>query len=165
MKKYIYAMSFPKAEALRRAGYYSQDILDHVIKILLYRTIRPDDIDHWINEISSWLKDVDSLTVKPNSRPLKESDVRDTTFACMGDELSDYLFSLKMFQTDNKRGKFNYEDKEPYPYVEPDSATASDLMDICYSIIEQTLPLICSKDRHSRQEFVELLNSIFNNNI
>lgn len=36
MKKYIYGMAFPKAEATRRAGYYAQDIMEHLIKVLVY---------------------------------------------------------------------------------------------------------------------------------
>lgn len=153
-------MSFTKSEALRRAGHYSQDILEHLIKILVYGNIKKNNVSHWIGEISGWLKDADSLTIKPTNRPLKESDVRDTTFACMGDELDNYFSSLQMFQHDNKKGKFNYENKESYPYVEPDFATASDLMEICSKVMEATIPMICSKTKHSRQDFVKVLENI-----
>lgn len=160
MKRYVYAMAFPRAEALRRAGYYSQDIVEHLIKITVYGDERKEDIPHWIGEIASWLKSADSISIKPMNRPLKESEVRDTVFSAMGDSLEDYLESLKMFQHDNKKGKFNYEDKTSYPEVEPDAQTASDLMDVCYAVIKEITPMICSKENHTRQEYAEVLNSI-----
>lgn len=103
MKSYIYAMAFPKAEALRRASFYSKDILEHLIKIVVYGDVRKDDVPHWIGEIASWFRSADSIRVKPNNRPLKASEVRDTVFSCMGDSLEDYYESLKMFQHENKK--------------------------------------------------------------
>lgn len=161
MKRYVRAMSLPKSEALKRAGYYADDIIEHIIKILVYHDIRPHDIDHWIGEISSWLKFVDGLTTKPSNKHLKPDAIRDTTFGSMGDHLQDYLGSLQMFQSANKKGKFNYEDKESYPYVEPDAQTASDLMEICMDLMESAIPMLCEKEDHSRQEYVEILTDIF----
>ena len=162
MKRYVYAMAFPKAEALRRASYYSQDILEHLIKIVVYGRQRRDDISHWVGEIASWLKSADSLAVKPTSRPLKQSEVQNTVFCCMGDSLNDYLESLMMFQHDNKKGKFNHDNKPSYPEVNPDAQTASDLMDVCFELMNKTTPLICSKESHTRQEFEDVLRSILN---
>ena len=160
MKRCVYAMSLPKSEALKRASYYSDDIMEHLIKILVYHNIRNSDTAHWIGEISSWLKFVDGLTVKPSNRHLKPAAIKNTTFAPMGDHLKDYLGSLQMFQDANKKGKFNYGDKVSYPYVEPDSQTASDLMQLCNDIMEITIPMLCSKIDYSRREYEDALNKI-----
>lgn len=157
MKRYICAMSFTKAEALRRASFYKEAILEHMIKLVIYPEMRPDDVNHWINEIAVWLRSVNSLTVKPSSRPLKPAQVLNSTFECMGDELNDYMEALRMFQYDNKRGKFNYESKEPYPEIEPTYEDADRLKDSCLNLIKNSIPLICSRQVHSTSEFVEVV--------
>lgn len=161
MKIYVRAMSLPKTEAVKRAGYYADDIMEHVIKIVVYHDIRHEQIDHWIGEISGWLKFVDGLTVKPSNKHLKPAMIRDTTFGPMGDHLQDYVGSLEMFQTANRRGKFNYKDKESYPYREPDAQTASDLMNICYHMIEVTIPMLCEKKDYTREDYVKVLEDVF----
>lgn len=161
MKRYICAIAFSKAEALKRAGYYSQDIIEHMIKILLYSDIRPEDVDHWISEIATWLKSVDRLTVKPSNKPLKKQDIRDTTFAPMGDSLEDYKDSLEMFQRANKKGKFNYETKESYPEVKITAELADDLMNACYSLMDQAIPMISNKAEHSREDFARVVENCF----
>ena len=158
---YIKAMSLPKAEAVKRAGYYADDIMEHIIKIVVYHDIRQDDVAHWIGEISGWLRFVDGLTVKPSNRHLKPNVIRDTTFRPMGDHLQDYIGSLEMFQTDNRRGKFNYEDKESCPYRKPDVQTASDLMAACYDLMEIIIPMLCENHTHPREEYVNVLTNIF----
>ena len=160
MKRYIYAMSFAKAEAIERASKYSSAIIEHLIKILVYGDIRQDDVAHWIGEIATWLKSVDRISVKPTNRRLKPNVIRDTLFRSMGDELGDYLDSLEAFQYDNRRGKFNYSDKTSYPEVEPTIECAGDLMNMCLDLIEEATPLLSDKYEHSRQEYVSLLTKI-----
>lgn len=122
--------------------------------------IRSDDVDHWVGEIASWLRSADTITLKLNNRHLKPKEVRDTVFQCMGDSLEDYLQSLNMFQHDNKKGKFTYNDKTPYPEIVPDAQTADKLMCICTEMMENVIPMICDKQLHSRQEYQDVLENI-----
>ena len=161
MKRYIRAMATPKKQALDRAGFYSLKIMQHVIKIMLFSQIRPDDTHHWIEEIAGWLRDTDTIKLKQGSVKLKPRDIEDTTFGWMGDELSDYESALNKFKNDNEDSKFNHDGKESYSDFEVTRQLCSELMDLCYSLINSTINMICDKTDHSKQEYVEVLEKVF----
>jgi len=161
MKRYIRAMASKRDKALQHAGFYSDSIIEHIIKIVVYSDVRKGDVIHWIDELSGWLHDVGTITLKPNGKKLKPKDIEITTFGWMGDELHDYASLLNMFQHDNKRGKFNYSDKESYPYVETTRELAQELMDVCYDVMTETIPMICDKNEYSFQQYKNALCKVF----
>ena len=163
MKRFIRAQAFPKDKALQRSGFYSDSIIEHVIKIVLYSDVRRDDVLHWITEIANWLEDADNIIVKTSAKKLKRREIEDTTFGWMGDSLRDYASVLKMFQHNNRKGKFNYEDKESYPEVDITPELAEELMEVCYSLMDATLPMICEKTDHTSDEYVNVLKKVFRN--
>lgn len=156
-------MAFPKAIALQKASFYADSIIEHVIKIVLYHDIRSNDVPHWISELATWIHDADDITVKPTSRKLKPVDIENSTFAWMGNELKDYRSDLDMFQENNRRGKFNNSDKGSYPYVETTRQLAQELMDVCYELMNSTIPLICDKKDHDKLEYNQVLQRVFKN--
>lgn len=162
MKIYVRAMSLERSKALRRAGEYSQEMIEHIIKVLAYSDIRELDVDHWISEIAQWLSDTDNLTVKPKNSKLKKDDIMHTTFSSMGDELRDYESELNLFLHHNRRGYFNYENKESYPEFEITSDLVAMFKDCCTDIIDETITMLVDKQDHSKEEYKEVLRTIFN---
>jgi len=160
MFRYVYAMSMPRSTALERASFYAGSLMEHLIKIVVYHDIRAEYVNHWIGEISSWLSDAGSITVKPDGRKLKPSDYMDTIFGWIGDELNDYRSLLDKFQHDNKRGKFNYEDNRAYPAVETTDELCKELWDVCTNLVEQTLPMLCGSDSCSRGDYNAVVKKV-----
>ncbi len=154
-------MATPKKQALERAGFYSLSIMQHVIKIMLFSKFRPIDVHHWIEEIARWLQDVDNIKLKQSDPKLKPNEIEDTTFGWMGDELNDYRSALEKFRYDNESGKFNYKDKVSYPDFEVTREMCSELMELCYSLINETINMICDKEDHSKQEYIAVLEHVF----
>lgn len=159
MKRYILAMSMSRQRALDQASFYAVNIIEHMIKIVMYCHIRPDNVAHWIEEIADWLQRSDDITVKPKGHKLKKSDLLDTVFSCMGDSVSDYRRELQMFQEKNRKGQFNYADKETYPEFTVDYASCQELMDACILLIDATLPMLADRHDHSYQEYVQAVSS------
>ena len=153
MKRYVFSMSLPRQRAMDQAIFYAVDIIEHMIKIVMYHYIRPDDVLHWVDEISDWLQRSDDITIKPKGHKLKESDLLDIVFSCMGSSLSDYRRELLMFQEKNRKGQFNYADKESYPEFEVDYNVCQELMDACNRVTNNTLPLLTDKQDHNIQDY------------
>lgn len=153
MKIYIKAMAFPKSEVLNRANRYSQDVIEHIIKIIAFSDIRKDDVSHWINELATWFRYVGRLTVKPNSKKLKVPEIRDSLFRCVGDDLGDFEHSLVMFNEDNRKGKFNYAEKEAYPEIDVTTELSGKLMDACYDIMGAIIPMLSDRHEYSMNEY------------
>lgn len=161
MKRYIRAMSLDKDKAMKQSKSFSPIILEHIIKLLVYSNMRPNDINGWLNTIAKWIHRADDITIKPYAKKLKSQDIEASLFSCMGDELSDYRRALYAFQADNLTGKFNYGDKIPYPEFDIDDDLAEDLMNICYDVIDATMPLLQDKKDHSKDEYLEVIKPIF----
>ena len=161
MKRYIYAMSTDRNRARHMLTSYSSIIMEHIIKLLVYSDIRPDDVDGWISTIANWIHKADDITLKPKAKKLTESDLLNTLFSYMGDEIKDYRFVLDSFIAENLTGKLNYYDKESYPEFEVTLELAEDLMNICYDIIDATMPLLIDKQDHTMSEYKAAIHPIF----
>ena len=159
MKRYVVGMSLSRQRALDQARFYAVNIIEHMIKIVMYHEMRPEDVSHWIEEIADWLQRSDDITIKPKGHKLKESDLLDTVFSCMGDSVSDYRRELQMFQEKNRKGQFNYLDKQSYPEFEVDYNSCQKLMDACILLVDATLPMLASKQDHSYVEYVDAVKS------
>lgn len=161
MKRYISAMSSDRNKVKYMLTSYSGIIMEHIIKLLVYSDIRPNDVDGWISTIANWIHKADDVTLKPKSKKLTKSDLTDTIFSYMGDEVKDYRFILDSFLADNITGKLNYKDKQPYPEFEVTTELAEDLMNICYDIMDATLPLLIDKQDHTMSEYKSAIQPIF----
>ena len=160
MKRYIYAMSMERDRAKKQIAAFSPTIMEHMIKLLVYSDIRPDDIDGWIHTIARSIHNADDITVKPNNKKLKNSDLISSLIGCMGDDVRDYRRALQAFREDNRNGKFNYDDKKTYPDFDITPELSEDLMTICFDVIDKTLPLLTDKQDHSLDEYKSVINQI-----
>lgn len=160
MFRYVYAMSIPRDKALARASFYSDSLIEHLIKIVVYHDVKSDFISHWIGEISRWLYDAGSIIVKPDGKKLKPDDYMDTLFGWMGDDIDDYRSLLDKFQHDNKRGKFNYEDKKSYPPVETSPELCKELMAVCHCLIDSFISMLLSNESFSIGDYNTMLNKV-----
>lgn len=161
MKRYIVAMSVTKKHAIWRMEAYANTIMEHIIKLVIYSDIRPNDIEGWLHTVVRCIHEGDALTIKPSTKKLTEDELRNSLFSAMGDDLHDYLSELAVFQENNRRGLYNYADKESYPEVTPTVEDAEVLMDICYQIMERTLPLLLDKQDHSIDEYKDAIRDLF----
>ena len=161
MKRYIKAMSMTKKDAMRHAGSFSSTLMEHIVKLVMYGDIRPDDVSDWLQTVCRCLHEVDGLTVKPSNKKLSAKDLEYTIFGSMGDEAKDYRLVLAAFQEDNKHGKFNYDDKVSYPEFDLTDDAVINLMSICYEFMNRTTPLLLDKKDHSIDEYKDAIRDLF----
>ena len=160
MKRYIFGMSVERRRALDQISSFSPVIMEHMIKLLVYHNIRPNDINGWIDTVANWLHQADDLTIKPKAKKLKQDDILNSLFGCMGDDVRDYERALYAFAADNESGRLNYDGKDKYPPFTIDSKLSADLMRFCYALIENTLPLLLDKQDHTLDEYNKIVQSL-----
>lgn len=163
MKRYIRAMSMERGRAIHQISSFSPILMEHIIKLLMYSDVRPNDVDGWIGTIANWIHQADDITVKPSNKKLKESDIMSSLFGCMGDDVRDYQRALYAFLADNRSGKLNHDGKGSYPEFDITDDAADDLMHICYDLIDATMPLLTDKRDHSLNEYIDIITPIFSN--
>lgn len=154
-------MSLDRDKAKHQIKPFSDIIMEHIIKLVMYSDIRPDDVNGWIDTIANWISRADNITVKPSAKKLKETDLMSSLFSCMGDDIKDYTRALYSFQASNQSGKFNHGGKESYPEFDVSYDAAVTLMHVCYEIIDATMPLLRDKADHSKDEYVQVVSNIF----
>ena len=162
MKRYVYAMSVYKKRAEKQLTSYSSIQMEHIIKLLVYSDIRPNEVKGWIHTLANWISKADSLTIKPNADKVSEDFLMSTLFSCMGDDLDDYERELYSFLADNHSGKFNAYSHESYPEFEVTDQLSEDLMNFCLDIAEATIPLLIDKQDHDISEYEEVITQVYN---
>lgn len=89
MKRYVFSMSKTRHKSLKELDALSTTLVEHICKYILYKDIRPDDREHWIDEIAEVLEYVSGTTVKTRKKKLKASEYREWLFGDLGDEAQD----------------------------------------------------------------------------
>ena len=160
MKIYVRAMSMEKEKAKKQISSFSDIVMEHLIKLLMYSDIRPNDIDGWIKSVANWISRADNITIKPSAKKLKEEDIMSSLFSCMGDDVRDYERALYSFLADNHSGKYNHEGKESYPEFEVTPEASESLMNLCNDVIDVTMPLLIDKQDHSKDEYEAAIRNL-----
>ena len=153
MKRYIYAMSFPRKTALKHLSKNAEALRDHVIKCVVYKDIRKDDMYHWVHdEICNWL--AKASEIKSDSK-LKYCDIRETVFGEFGSSTNDAKIILEDFKDD-----YCYT-ADPYPEFE----ITQDLIDKLYITIikleEIAIGRLLEQHSYSQEDWYELIKNIF----
>jgi len=161
MKRYIRAMSTDKDRAGSLMRAYSSVIIEHIIKLLVYSDIRPQDVDGWITSVAKWIHAADDFTLKPKTKKPREEMLHNNLFCFMGDTYSDYVKELYGFLADNRSGKFNHDGKGSYPEFDVTPELAKLLMQTCCAIEDATMPLLLDKADHEVSEYRTLIASVF----
>lgn len=151
MKKLIYSnshifgMAFPRKKCLDRLEALSKELNNHIIKCVVYYQTRPDDLSHWISEISNFIAQANKI--KCNSK-LKKKDYMESIFADFGDEWIDANVNLEQFQLIEK----------DYPEFDPEDKNLIDTLYQMYQLIIDTcIPVFNSKDIRSSDEWYKIL--------
>ena len=137
MKKYIFAMAIARRKALDRLYYTSEELAMHILKCIVYKDVRPDDMQHWLyNEISNWLS-VASDTCLKCSCKLKKNDLEDNLFGDFGEDENDIRLALDYFKMKYCSRQINpYPDFEITPQlVKHTNKIVRELIDVCIDTI------------------------------
>lgn len=161
MKRYIMAMSIERTAAKRQLTAYSPILIEHIIKLLVYSDIRPNDVHGWERTLANWIHRGDGITLKPKNTKVTENFLDSTLFSFLGDTVYDFEGELYAFIADNRSGKFNYKDKTSYPEFEVTPELAQTLMDVCYAIRDSVYPLLIDKQDHTIDEYEAIIQKIF----
>ena len=161
MKRYVRAMSLERKRAEKQISSYASIIMEHIIKLIMYSDIRPEDISGWEKSVAKWIQKADDITVKPDAKKLEPETIMRTLFSSMGDEIGDYDRELYKFLADNHNGKFNHDGKGNYPEFEVTEDASETLMNVCDDIVDATMPLLIDKADHSLSEYIEVIKPIF----
>ena len=113
-----------RRKILDTAYSYSSSIGNHIIKCVVYG--KADKYyNHWIDEISTWITDINSRKPKKGFK-LKPKDYKDNLFVDIGDEVQDAKRELLKFQRRYTEGP-----DAAYPEFEITQDLYFDLFD-CY---------------------------------
>lgn len=160
MKRYIqssediFCMSFPRKVALKHLGHYAEAIRDHILKCILYKDIRQQDMYHWLHdELSSWLEDASGI--KCDSK-LKQKDYLDSVFAEFGSDLQDTKYSLIEF-----RDKYCVGIDDPYPWFDINFDLMKETFRVFTEFKSETLPLLMKKDVVDQDTWYSIISKLF----
>jgi hypothetical protein len=74
IKTSIFEMAFSKADAIRKTSELQFEIAEHLIKVFMYS--ESEYVNHWCNELNSWLKKIQKLKLKNSNKPLPYNVLR-----------------------------------------------------------------------------------------
>lgn len=149
--EYILAMAVPRKVALKRLASDAEALRDHIIKCVVYKDIRPDDIYHWVHdEICSWLERASS--VKSDSK-LKKRDYLETVFSEFGNDVADARWSLQEFKKE-----YCIKSANPYPDFDITDDLVEDLFITFQAIVSIAIPLLTSKETIDQETWYKVLN-------
>ena len=125
MKTSIFEMAFSKADAIRRTSDLQFQISKHMIKVYMYN--ESEHVNHWCNELNSWLHKIQDFILKGTKKPLPY------------ESLYEILFKQPMESVDEVQRHMNkiYQQYTDLKIDEPDSG-------VVHSKIERAMHDICT---------------------
>ena len=151
----IFAMSFPKKKALEKLDANYQQLADHVLKVILYKDIRKDDVRHWLqDEISMWLSNASNVRCKTK---LKYNDYADSLFGGFGTDPLDALVTLQDFQS-----KYcNPKKLDAYPTFEITDELVAKVYNTYQKLMSTCIPILLKGERVSINDWYDIIKPIF----
>ena len=104
-------MSYNRRFASKKLQSFSDTLNDHVLKVVVFKDILPENVHKWIHEIKTNLNA--ALTAQTNSK-VNKSFFENSIFYSFGETENDSNLNLVGFKVDNESGKF----KEEFPDFE-----------------------------------------------
>ena len=74
-KDIFYEMSLSRDKAEDEVTSLGYEFLKHLIKIQLYHHQKPESVDHWIDEIYAWMRQIFSIKLKQDNKRLKQEEI------------------------------------------------------------------------------------------
>ena len=143
--RYIQVMTVDKKRILKRMNTSSDTLIEHVVKVVLYRNYRPDDVNGWKKTCARILEKTSTY----NSRTIRLTR-RDYYYNQFGAFPSD--------KTDAKGVLWDvYDDltRVVYPELDYDSIpeNALTLYTVCSYLVDKCLDVYTSKDKDKGYDF------------
>ena len=149
MKRYIVAMSFSRAQCIDRFEHVAKELNTHVMECIIYKDVMPEVLNHWCQEIGTWLEYANSTKCKSK---LKEEDYLEHLFGEFGDEVQDAKLNLALYHADNKKLLKKHSD-DAYPDFEVTYELAEKLAKFYENIVNTSLPILVSGQVLSANEW------------
>ena len=146
MKRYIYAMAFPRSVVLDKAKSLAVTLNNHIIKCVVYRNVLPVYLDHWVEEVGIYLFTVNKIKSKVN---LKPKDYLNSLFADCGNEKDDAEANLRLFKLKNLESK-------EYPDFEITDKLSESLFKRYTNLITAAMPILTSSKVLTINEWVQI---------
>ena len=153
--KDIFGMSFNRKSTLNRLSRHANDIRDHIIRVVVYKDIRKQDLHHWIHdELSNWLY---RATLSKCDVKLKPKDFMDTIFMGLGKTEYDAQVTLMDFQDDFCTDKI----ENPYPMFEITDELVSKVYSTYVKFIDTCMPVLLKGDTVSIDDWEKIIKPVF----
>lgn len=153
--KNIYGMAFPRSNALIRLSSLSEPLNKYVICCVVYQEERSDCMNHWIDEISSWMHEANRI--KSKSRP-KKRDYDDSVFGSFGTDKEDVEINLIYF----RRKYCTPENELAYPNFIINDKLVNSLFKVYSKLKEISYPKLLSDNVVSKEDWKHEISNIFN---
>ena len=147
-------MSYPRKQLTDKLTSLSKVLNQHVIECVVYRDVRKDTISHWVTELAAWMNKVNRLKC---SSTFKAKNYKNTLFGEFGTTIDDAEMNLWLYQQLNEK----YNATKQYPAFEITPELVNKLYITYTDIVSISLPILCSKDVKSANEWYRLLKPIF----
>lgn len=144
MYKYVLGEAQKRSKFLKVMDSRSDTILEHVVKILLYRRYRQNDVNGWIKTISRSFDYVGSFEVKSS---VSEHDYVENLFGAFPISVSDARGMLGNLALDFERQGYPELDEQVFYDTSPV------LFSLSNSLIESIVPILMLKDHDKGYEF------------
>ena len=151
---FLTEMAMPKKEVMNKIATFSDSIIEHIIKCVVYGD-STKDFSHWITEISNFLSIINDYKVKSGSGKLKyEEYLKRVFYDRQGDEEQDMRQNLRVFKLDKS-----------YPDFDITSSMISQLWRVFSRIAEECSTIFADKNNTFKAaDFRNLILDIFEQN-
>lgn len=152
----IYAMAIPRRDAVDKMQAIKPTMVRHIMRIAVYGDSL-GCLDHWINEVSSYLSTVNDITIKSSTTKLSEKDYIEYLVGTLGTNRNDASVNVRMLQIE-------VDEKTDYPEFE----ITSDMIDRAFKISQIVrnfvLEIITHKNSLKKRDIYYYLKNRIDNN-
>lgn len=151
---FLTEMAMPKKEVMNKISTFSDLIMEHIIKCVVYGD-STKDFSHWIIEISNFLSIINDYKVKSCSGKLKyEEYLKCVFYDSQGDEEQDMRQNLRVFKL-----------HKSYPDFDITSSMISQLWGVFSRIAKECSTIFADKNNTFKaDDFRNLILDIFEQN-
>lgn len=157
MYRYVRAQALDKDKLKKRLSAMSGTILEHIVKLTLYRDVRQNDVNDWVNSAGQRL----AWAYKSRCKSSVRSDFY--VMSVFGEFPVDWMDAESILE--------EWEEKLVnigYPRMDDNDvdACAPLLLGVCNDIIDKTMPYLMSKknNQYDKSYFNEIVRKCFKEN-
>lgn len=154
----LYEMAHSKGKVEGRVESYAEPIKQHLIKCVVYGN-STGNLAHWVtDELCEYFRRINNLECKTKSQRLSKEEYFDLLSDEFGDEISDCLEEIRVFQNDNQR-------THQYPDFKPTYNQAEKLYNIYTALFDRVCEIFSDKNnRCTKTSFALIIWNILEKN-